>query len=71
MSEAVVLGNVTVVSVEIDRAHFASICVRDNNTGDVYVIPGGYVQSVSHPAPLCSCDLPAGVLCAAHPDPSD
>lgn len=43
MGDGRTLSNVTLLSVSIDPARFGSIRVRDDNTGDVYTLPCGYV----------------------------
>lgn len=44
--KAKMMRNVELVSLAIDEAGFASLRIRDRDTGDVYTVPGGYVPLV-------------------------
>jgi hypothetical protein len=44
MDKAKFLRNVTLLSLAIDSAGFGSIRIHDDDTGDVYTLPCGYVM---------------------------
>lgn len=43
------LHNVTLLSLAIDDAGFASVRLIDNDSGEIYTVPGGYVMLTENP----------------------